>query len=66
MRKELLNTQIEALTYSEGQEIVQFYKENGFDTINRCGIMCKEDKDLNRFYGVDKNGLFNNRIYDVD
>lgn len=61
MNAKLLNTQIEALTIKHGAEIVKFYKENGFDTFTFDGILCREDNDEDRWYGVDGNGIFRER-----
>lgn len=52
MRKELLNTQIEALSVEHGAQIVEFYRSNGFDTRDY------EGKSPKCYYGVDDKGLF--------
>lgn len=63
MNKKLLNTQIEALTQEHGAEIVKFYGDNGFDVGDYTGIVCKADRDMFTFYGVDDDGEFKNRQY---
>jgi len=61
MNNKLLNTQIESLNTEHGAEIVKFYDENGFDTRDYTGGQYGSQY---RFYGVDKNGFFDNRRED--
>lgn len=57
MNKKLLCTQIKALDRGHGARIVEFYKQQGFDTGNYVGY----GDDERKYYGVDHNGLFKNR-----
>jgi len=59
--KQLLNTQIEALTREHGAEIVKFYKDHDFDTHDMSGWLCKQHGDDDRFYVVDEKGYFYSR-----
>lgn len=61
MNEKLLNTQIEALDRKHGAEIVQFYKDNGFNVGLFAGSESKEDNSECRWYGVDIKGFFDNR-----
>ena len=60
MNRKLFNTYIESLTQKHGAEIVQFYKSQGFNTLSRNGLFCKEDDDQMRYYGLDDSGNFDN------
>lgn len=63
MNKKLLNTQIEALNKEHGAIICQFYKDNGFDILSLTGSNNIESGALNRYYGVNSNGIFTHRVY---
>ena len=66
MNKKLLNTRIEALTYTHGQQIVDFYKSQGFDTGDYIGCNNRLDGDNRRYYGVKSNGDFRNSSFSTD
>jgi hypothetical protein len=66
MNKKLLNTKIEALTYTLGKVIVDFYKSQGFDTCGYTGCNNRLDGDNRRYYGVKSNGDFRNSSFSTD
>ena len=51
MNKKLLNTRIEALNEAHGQQIVDFYKSQGFDIGGYCGCNNRLDGNNIRYYG---------------
>jgi len=61
MNKKLLNTQIKSLTIQHGAEIVNFYKDNGFNTGTYTGENCEHNNNSSIYYGVDIDGRFSSR-----
>ena len=61
MNKKLLNTCIKNIKYTDGPEIIKFYKEHGFNTRGLEGTNCHNDGNNYVYYGVDNKGYFDNR-----
>ncbi len=61
MNKKLLNTCIKNIKYTDGPEIIKFYKEHGFNTRGLEGTNCHNDGNSYIYYGVDNKGYFDNR-----
>jgi hypothetical protein len=65
-KKKLLNTRIEALNEAHGQQIVDFYKSQGFDAGGFFGCNNRLDGDNRRYYGVKSNGDFESSFFGTD
>ena len=63
MNKKLLNTCIKNIKYTDGPEIIKFYKEQGFNTRGLEGTNCLNDGNNYIYYGVDDRGYFDNRCF---
>lgn len=61
MNKKLLNTCIKNIKYTDGPEIIKFYKEHGFNTRGLEGTNCHNDGNNYVYYGVDNKGFFDHR-----
>lgn len=49
---DLNNTVIEVLNLEHGKKVIQFYRDNGYNTVEFVGSCTKEDNAHERWYGV--------------